>query len=237
MKTALAAALLATMIFGAPGSAAAKKPKRPRPPAADPVPPPVEEPPPAEAAPPAEAPPADPVDDAPRVEKKEPPAEPPDHVAGDWRDPTEEPNTKMLFLGIRYRGTIIPRFVIGLFADEGRTVFSNSFGLEIDMRHDGYSIIPSFSYTDYGMQDTLFLQKGKDAGNPANWSFINSNLKAIYLGVDILWSAHLNRNVDLEYGLGVGAVRLGGRRNGRGVFSRSHGRGEQRCAYQRRRQQ
>ncbi len=91
-----------------------------------------------------------------------------------------------------------------LFVDGGKTIYSNSIGLEVDIRKDGYSLIPALTYTEYGTGDILFLQKGKDQTDAGNWSYVNSGLKAIYASVDLLWSVPINKNVEFEYGFGAG---------------------------------
>jgi len=116
---------------------------------------------------------------------------------------TENPNQRYVFVGLRYRGTIIPQFLENLFVSEGATIYSNSFGAEIDIRKGGQSMIPWIQYTDYSTGDILFLQKGQP-NIPANYSVVNSNLKAVYVGLDELWSVPLTNHFDFEFGFGVG---------------------------------
>lgn len=133
-----------------------------------------------------------------------PPAavEPP-HEEWDIKDVEEVPGKKYLFIGARYRGNIIPKFMLNLFVDEGATIYSNTIAAELDMRKDGFSLIPALGYTEYGTDDILFKQKGeKDI--PGNYSFVNSSMKAIYATVDLLWSAKISKNFEFEYGAGFG---------------------------------
>jgi hypothetical protein len=123
--------------------------------------------------------------------------------AADSSDVTEKPGTTYYFVGARYRGTIIPKFIMNLFVNEGATVYSNTIGFEADVRKDGFSIIPGLSYTEYGTGDMLFLEKGKP-DLPQNYSVVNSSLKAIYATVDLLWSTPISKNIDFEYGAGFG---------------------------------
>src|SRR5262249_30237475 len=95
--------------------------------------------------------------------------------------------------------------MINIFVSEGATFTSNTIGVELDIRKDGFSLIPSLSYAEYGKSDdVLFLEKNKDPSIPGNWSYVNSSLKALYLGADLLWSAPISKNVDFEYGAGFG---------------------------------
>jgi hypothetical protein len=124
----------------------------------------------------------------------------------DITDTREDPQRKYYFIGLRYRGTIIPQFIENIFVDDGATIYSNSLGLEMDIRSGGSSLIPWIQYTDYNTGDILYLQKGAQGGDiAANRSIVNSSLKAIYLGVDELWSVPLvPTKLDFEIGFGVG---------------------------------
>lgn len=115
----------------------------------------------------------------------------------------EKPGKTYYFIGARYRGTIIPQAFMKLFVRGGATVYSSTMGLEVDMRKDGFSFIPSLTFVEYGTQDILFLERGKpETAN--NWSVVNSSLKGIYANADLLWSTKVHQNVDFEYGVGVG---------------------------------
>jgi len=127
-----------------------------------------------------------------------------DPNAGTSTDVFEKASKSYYFIGARYRGTIIPQAFENIFVSGGKTFYSNTAGLEVDIRKDNFSIIPAVSYTSYGTGgNVLFLQKNEQdvAGN---WSIVNSDLGAIYLTADLLWSAKVAPNVDFEYGFGVG---------------------------------
>ena len=126
----------------------------------------------------------------------------------------EDPNVRYYFIGLRYRGTVIPQFFENIFVDDGRTVYSNSIGVELDMRKQGQSMIPWITYADYSMGDTLFHQKGQSF-IPGNYSDVSSGLKALYLGIDELWSVPIDESHhwDFEFGFGVGIGFLFGNLN------------------------
>ncbi len=130
--------------------------------------------------------------------------EPPPEPVWDSQNTYEDPKETYYFIGARYRGTIIPQFIENLFVDDGGTAYSNSVGLELDMRKEGHSTIPWITYTDYSLGNTLFLQKGKSGED--NITMVNSQLKGVFLGLDELWSVPLaqNHKVDFEFGFGVG---------------------------------
>ena len=122
----------------------------------------------------------------------------------DAQDVAEKEGKTYYYIGLRYRGDIVPKFMENIFVDGGKTIYSNSIGVELDIRKDNYSLIPALTYTEYGTGDILFVQKGKDQTDPGNWSYVNSGLKAIYASVDLLWSAPISKNVQFEYGFGAG---------------------------------
>jgi hypothetical protein len=140
------------------------------------------------------------------VKPEGPPGEGVEPPREEWniKDVTEVPGKTYLFIGARYRGNVIPKFMLNMFVDEGATFYSNSIGIELDMRKDGFSLIPALSFTEYGTGgDVLFKEKGsKDIAG--NYSFVNSGMKAIYATADLLWSVKISKNVDFEYGAGFG---------------------------------
>ena len=131
------------------------------------------------------------------------PTTPPE--SSDSANTSEEPGKRYYFIGLRYRGNLIPQFLENLFVNDGATVFSNSIGAELDMRTDGHSTIPWIQYSNYNTGDILFYEKGKP-DDASNYSDVKSGLSAIYLGLDELWSTPLDEahHWDFEYGFGVG---------------------------------
>ena len=73
-----------------------------------------------------------------------PPADAPAPRPGRWW-PTpsgqlavELPGKTYRFVGLRYRGIIVPKFMMNLFGDGGRTVYVHDFGPEFVIRKDGF---------------------------------------------------------------------------------------------------
>ena len=174
-----------------------KKPKKKKPKAAEPAPEPAPVPA-AETPAPAPAP-------APTSAPASPsPSEPPPDNLPPITNTYEKPAETYYFLGLRYRGTIIPKFMMNIFVDEGTTVYSNTIGAELDIRRDDFSIIPSITYTTLNFGDTLFRQKGTNAAQAFNYTDVSSGLSALFISADILWSKRLAEHWDFEYGAGLG---------------------------------
>ena len=157
-----------------------------------------------EAAPPPPPPAPDDTANTDAPTKKALPDTPPEK-GWDVSDTREDPSKRYYYFGLRYRGDIIPKFLINAFVDDGATVFSNAVGVELDSRKDDFSTVFGLTLQNYNTGDLLFLQSGKPQ-TANNYSVINSSLNAIYASVDLLWSVPLDtsHHWDFEYGLGVG---------------------------------
>jgi hypothetical protein len=154
--------------------------------------------------PPPPTPPADDTANTDAPTKKALPDTPPEKE-WDLSDTREDPSKRYYFFGVRYRGDVIPKFVINAFVDGGSTIYSNAVGLELDSRKDGFSTVFNLTLQNYNTGDLLFLQKDK-VTTANNYSVVNSSLNAIYAAVDLLWSVPLDsqHHWDFEYGIGVG---------------------------------
>jgi hypothetical protein len=115
--------------------------------------------------------------------------------------PVELPGKTYLFVGARYRAIIVPKFMMNLFGDGGKTVVVHGFGPEFAIRKNAFEYNLSIWYAGYGMDDTPF--RAKDDGVNA-WELVNSELKSIFLTADFLWSQDFSPEFALNYGLAGG---------------------------------
>lgn len=147
--------------------------------------------------------------------------EPPEEV---WDDSNVEelPNKTYLFVGARYRGNFIPKFMLNIFVDEGKSIYSNTVGAEIEIRKNGFSIIPALSFAEYSTGDLLFKQKNSP-DIPGNYGLVNSGMMAVYATVDLLWSTRISKVLDFEYGIGLGLGAVFGRLRNNWVFENEGG--------------
>jgi hypothetical protein len=165
------------------------------------------------AAAPAAAPVAAPEAAPAAAEGKPPPADPveaqpnenPNHTlvadAEEGSSPVEHPGKSYYFVGARYRGVIVPKFMMNMFADGGDTVYVHGFGPEFGARKDGFETVFSAWYAAYSMDATLF--KGKSDEEDA-WEFVESEVKVVYLTADFLWSHEVSPEFAINYGFGAG---------------------------------
>ncbi len=119
--------------------------------------------------------------------------------------PPEDKTERPIWVGMRFRGVILPKFVQRLFVDGGRELVGPGFGGFVSIPVGSVDVIPSLSYVDYGLGDTPF--KGKNAPD-TEWEIDSSTLKALLLEVDLAWSIPLDDekkwNVRLGGGVGLG---------------------------------
>jgi hypothetical protein len=115
--------------------------------------------------------------------------------------PVEERGKTYQFVGARYRAIIVPKFVIGLFADGGDTVVVHSGGAEFGIRKDGFEYDFGAWFASYAMDPTPF--KATSDG-PDAWELVESKIKVLYLTADFLWSHPFSPELALNYGMGAG---------------------------------
>lgn len=115
--------------------------------------------------------------------------------------PVELPGKTYMFVGARYRAIIVPKFMINLFGDGGRTVVAHGFGPEFAFRKNAFEYNLSIWYAGYGMDDTPF--KSSSDGEKA-WELVNSKLKSLFITSDFLWSQDFTPEFALNYGLAGG---------------------------------
>jgi hypothetical protein len=125
----------------------------------------------------------------------------PVQAEADPNSPVEEPGKTYHFLGLRYRAIIVPKFMINLFGEGGRTVVVHSFGPEAGIRKDGFEYDFGLWFANYAMEDTPFKAKNDP---DVSWELVKSELKVLYLTADFLWSHELSPQFAINYGLGAG---------------------------------
>lgn len=106
------------------------------------------------------------------------------------------------FVGARYRGMVVPQFMMNMFgADGGTTVYVHSMGPELGIRKDNFEYLMSLWWAGYYMKETPF--KGKSDGDDA-WEFIKSDINMIAFSTDFLWSHMSSPSFGINYGLTAG---------------------------------
>jgi hypothetical protein len=121
-------------------------------------------------------------------------------------DTAEDPTRSYKFINLRFRDVIVPKFLLNLFADGGRTVNVFTFGPEFTIRKDRLEYDITASYADYSMPEFMF--KGKSDGDDA-WEKVSSDMKVLYLTFDVLYGFPIDNKGRFTFLVG-GGVGLGG---------------------------
>lgn len=124
---------------------------------------------------------------------------PPDDAPSPDQEETKEAST--YYLGLRYRGLIIPKFALDWFMDGGQTVYVNGVGPELAIRSGSAEYRLSAWVSFYDMSPSAI--KGHQNEEEA-WEIIESDMKSLYLTADFLWHQPLTEGLDLSYGGGAG---------------------------------
>lgn len=121
-------------------------------------------------------------------------------------DTLEDPSKSYYFINARFRDVILPKFMLNIFADGGRTVNVPMIGLELTRRKDNMEMDIAVSYADYSMDPFLF--KGKSDG-PEAYENVDSSLKAVYVTMDLLYDIPIDKHGKFSFLIG-GGIGLGG---------------------------
>jgi hypothetical protein len=114
------------------------------------------------------------------------------------------------WLGVRYRGVIIPKFVMNAVAEGGRSLAVPGAGITLTVPSGGVDVVISLGYLSYRMSNAPF----KPSGTPdTEWELVSSDLQALTASVDLLWSIPLDADKHWTFrvggGLGAGWTFLG----------------------------
>jgi hypothetical protein len=144
--------------------------------------------------------------------------------------PVEQPHKTYYFVGMRYRGALIPKFMMNLFGDGGTSVYSDGLGPEVTIRRDNFEYVLSAWWADYGMKPTPFKAKSDPE---LAWEIVQSKINALYLTSDFNWTSQINPVFGLNLGVGAGfgfvwgdLIRTQAYPNGRGGFAPCAGQGD-----------
>ena len=115
--------------------------------------------------------------------------------------PTPEPSHNEWLLGGRFRGYLIPTFLMNLVADGGTTVYEPGFGFTATKMFGRLELTPSLQYTYYGMPDTPFKPH---SAPDTEWEIDSSNLHSLAATVDVLYDFPLDAGEVVTFRIGGG---------------------------------
>jgi hypothetical protein len=109
------------------------------------------------------------------------------------------------WIGVRYYGAVIPKFVMNLVADGGRNLVVPGGAFTFTTQASDVQLTFGLGYLSYRMGDTPF----KGRGDPdTDWEFVGSSLQALTATVDLMWAFPLDQAEHVSFRVG-GSVGLG----------------------------
>lgn len=129
-----------------------------------------------------------PTGDGPPPKQEDPPKAEPDTLPKHW-------------MGVRFRGLLLPQFVMNIVADGGRTTYLPGAGISYTARLEVVDIEPSITFTSYNLPTTAF--KAKDTPD-TEWELVESDLWGMTASVDILYRIPISPAVEMRIGAGFG---------------------------------
>jgi hypothetical protein len=111
-----------------------------------------------------------------------------------------------LWLGARFEGIIIPRFLMNAFGEGGRDVFVPGGALTFTVETASPELVFAIAYASYGLGDTPFKESGTA---DTEWEIIESDLMSLAATMDIMWAIPFDRaehaafRIGLSLGVGV----------------------------------
>lgn len=104
-------------------------------------------------------------------------------------------------IGLRYRGVLLPKPVMGWFVEGGKTVYVNGVGPELSIPDGDGEYLLSAWLAFYSMSPVAIKGSGDEE---AAWEIVESQMKSLYLTVDYVWHTPLAGDLALSYGGGAG---------------------------------
>lgn len=108
------------------------------------------------------------------------------------------------WIGGRFRGYLLPKFIVNTVFDSGATLFAPGGGLTLQTQAGDATLVFSVAYANYRVPEMPI----KPVGAPdTEYEIVESDLQALFATVDILWSKQLDSagHWSARLGLGVGA--------------------------------
>jgi hypothetical protein len=114
--------------------------------------------------------------------------------------PARPPPTR--WLGLRYYGVVLPKFVMNLFADGGRTLLVPGGAFTFNTKAAGVELTFALGYLSYAMGGTPF----KPDGDPVTqWELDSSTLSGFTATVDVMWAIPLDPAGHVAFRIGGAA--------------------------------
>jgi hypothetical protein len=109
------------------------------------------------------------------------------------------------WLGARYYGVVLPKFVMNLIADGGTTLVVPGGAFTFTTLASDIELTVALGYLSYRMGETPLKPRGEP---DTQWELVGSSLQALTATVDLMWAFPLDAAKNVSFRVG-GAVGLG----------------------------
>lgn len=132
-------------------------------------------------------------------------------VAPKDADEGDPKGRRATWVGARFRGMIIPQFLMNAFGEGGATVFVPGVDVTLTRSMSAADVVFSLGYSSYGMGEVPFKLRGRP---DTEYEILESDMHALLATAGIMWSVPLDSggrwNFRFGAGIGVGVVFAGG---------------------------
>lgn len=113
------------------------------------------------------------------------------------------PDRPSTWLGARFRGFLMPKFMVNTTFDSGATIFAPGAGLTVQTRAGDAVLVFSAAYASYRAPEMPIKPKGTP---DTEYEIVESDLQAMFATIDVLWNRQLDDKGrwSARIGLGVG---------------------------------
>lgn len=118
-------------------------------------------------------------------------------------DPPEADGPKLPshWLGVRFRGLVVPQFVMNIVGEGGTSTYWPGVGLTYTERLGTVDIEPSLTFTSYALGTTPFKPNGVP---DTEWELVESDLWGATAALDIMYRVLLDSTGTVEFRIGGG---------------------------------
>lgn len=113
-------------------------------------------------------------------------------------------------IGARFRGILIPKFLMNAFGDGGTTLFAPGADLVLSKSLSDADLAISVGYSSYRMGEVPYKPKGRP---DTEYEILQSDLQSLLATVDLLWNIPLDSHKRWSFriggGIGIGWTFLG----------------------------
>jgi hypothetical protein len=117
----------------------------------------------------------------------------------------DEPAEPDLWVGARFRGIVIPQFLMSAFGDGGTTVLVPGGALTVTKTTGGPDLIFSVGWAGYFAGDMPW--KGRDDAD-TEWELVDADLQSLVVALDLMWSFPIDDAERWRFRIG-GGIGLG----------------------------